>query len=213
VVRLAAEAAASRLTASRRQIIQRHIEYPNALSQATPQAGIGHEHDGLLITPVSAADIPAISALHAKAFGPGRFARTAYRIRESTPDFTRHCRIARFEGSDERVMAAVRFTPVLIGEQTRGLLLGPVAVHPAHVRKRLGSRLITQAMAELTPDDADLVVLVGDEPFYAAFGFTAVPRGAITLPGPVAPDRLLAHELREGALHNVHGPVKADPAR
>ncbi len=45
-----------------------------------------------------------------------------------------------------------------------------------------------------------LVVLVGDEPYYGRFGFKPVPPGAITLPGPVNPLRLLAVELAPGAL-------------
>ena len=50
-----------------------------------------------------------------------------------------------------------------------------------------------------------LVVLVGDESYYGRFGFTPVPPGQITLPGPVAPTRLLAVELIPGKLSTFQG--------
>jgi predicted N-acetyltransferase YhbS len=53
-------------------------------------------------------------------------------------------------------------------------------------------------------------LLVGDEPYYARLGFRRVPRGQITLPGPVDPERLLVVELASGALANYSGPVGAD---
>ena len=55
-----------------------------------------------------------------------------------------------------------------------------------------------------------LVLLVGDEPYYARLGFKRVPPGQITLPGPVNPDRLLAAELAPGALAGYSGRVAAD---
>ena len=81
----------------------------------------------LVIRPVEARDLEAISALHRSAFGPGRFARTAYRVREATPAITPHCRAA-FIG--DRMVAALRMTPITIGGSNGALLLGPVAVEP-----------------------------------------------------------------------------------
>jgi predicted N-acetyltransferase YhbS len=45
-----------------------------------------------------------------------------------------------------------------------------------------------------------LVLLVGDEPYYARMGFQRTPKGRITMPGPVDPERLLYCELEPGAL-------------
>ena len=68
-------------------------------------------------------DSADIAALHARAFGPGRFARTAYRLREGTAEFSPFCRVCRIDG---QLVAAVRFTPILIGGRDSALLLGPL---------------------------------------------------------------------------------------
>jgi predicted N-acetyltransferase YhbS len=39
-------------------------------------------------------DIAEISALHAHVFGPGRFARSAYRVREGKGHLSRFCLVA-----------------------------------------------------------------------------------------------------------------------
>jgi predicted N-acetyltransferase YhbS len=155
-------------------------------------------------------DGPAISALHARAFGPGRFARTAYRVREGCGLASRYCRVCIIGG---RIVAAVRFTPITIGGKGGGkdgaLLLGPLAVDPAFANRGHGRGLVREAMDAARADGLALVVLVGDEPYYARLGFTRVPPGQITLPGPVDPTRLLAAELTPGSLAEYRGVVAA----
>ena len=147
-----------------------------------------------------------ISALHARAFGPGRFARTAYRIREGKDAFSRYCRVCLIDG---RIIAAVRFTPITIGGRDGALLLGPLAVDPAFANRGYGRGLVGEAMDAARADGLSLVLLVGDEPYYARLGFVRVPMGQITLPGPVNPTRLLAAELAPGALATYSGMVGA----
>ena len=158
------------------------------------------------------ADGAEIQALHASAFGPGRFARTAYRLREGTPEFSPFCRVAVLAG---RLIAAVRFTEVCIGGKGDALLLGPLAVEPALANRGYGRGLAAKALEEARAAGIALVVLVGDEPYYARLGFHRVRRGQIVLPGPVDPDRLLAAELVDSALAGYSGMVRAavpDPA-
>jgi predicted N-acetyltransferase YhbS len=78
----------------------------------------------VMVRPALPEDSAEIGALHVRAFGPGRFARTAYRVREDTAEFSPFCRVCRI---DEQLVAAVRFTPILIGGRGRALLLGPLA--------------------------------------------------------------------------------------
>jgi predicted N-acetyltransferase YhbS len=143
-----------------------------------------------------------IQALHATAFGPGRFARTAYRLREGTPEFSPFCRVCRIDG---RLAAAVRFTPILIGGRGGALLLGPLAVDPAFANQGHGRGLVGEALEAARSAGISLVLLVGDEPYYGRLGFKRVPRGQITLPGPVNPDRILAAELVTGSLAAYRG--------
>jgi predicted N-acetyltransferase YhbS len=159
--------------------------------------------------PVTPADLPAISLLHAKVFGPGRFTRTAYRIREGTPSVSRYCRAILL---GDQLVGAVRLTPITIGETSGAVLLGPVAVDTTFASQGFGRRLITEAMAAAKDDGIKLVLLVGDEPYYGRFGFRVVPPGQISLPGPVDVRRLLAAELVAGALAGMRGLVAGMPA-
>jgi predicted N-acetyltransferase YhbS len=159
--------------------------------------------------PLTPADFPAVSRLHAKVFGPGRFTRTAYRVREGAPALSPYCRAALL---GDRLVAAVRFTPISIGRVGGALLLGPLAVDPDVSGQGFGKRLIAEAMEAATADGVKLVVLVGDEPYYRRFGFHPVPPGQITLPGPVDPRRLLAAELQAGAFPAFNGVIAAQRA-
>jgi predicted N-acetyltransferase YhbS len=160
-----------------------------------------------IIRPVHAEDGAAISELHARTMGPGRFSRTAYRVREASgADFSPFCRVSVLDG---RLIAAVRLTPVRIGGKDGALLLGPLAVVPDLANRGYGRALAAAAMDDARAAGIVLVVLVGDEPYYARLGFRRVPRGQIVLPGPVDPERLLAAELREGALAEYRGAVEA----
>jgi predicted N-acetyltransferase YhbS len=160
------------------------------------------------IRPVKPEDSAEIEALHARAMGPGRFARTAYRVREGAAAYSPFCRVCHVEG---RLAAAVRFTPVLIGGKEGALLLGPLAVEPALANQGYGRGLVAKALEDARAGGISLVVLVGDEPYYGRLGFRRIPRGQILLPGPVDPDRLLAAELLDGALAGFLGVVSAAP--
>jgi predicted N-acetyltransferase YhbS len=160
----------------------------------------------VLHRPMTAADLPQVSELNARVFGPGRFTRTAYRVREGTPGMSRYCRVA-VEGNS--MIAAVRFTEVDIGTTEGALLLGPLAVAPEYAGKGHGRQLVGEALEQARTDGLRLVVLVGDEPYYARFGFHPVPPGQIVLPGPVDPKRLLATELEPGALAGFRGLIIA----
>ncbi len=160
--------------------------------------------------PAAEADMPAISALSARVFGPGRFVRTAYRIREGTPDVSPFCRVAIYEG---RIVAAIRMTEITIGGTGRALLLGPLAVETAYAGQGHGRRLIAESLEAAKAARIDLVLLVGDLPYYGRLGFIAVPMGQILLPGPVDPARLLACELTADALSRMAGLAAAPHQR
>jgi predicted N-acetyltransferase YhbS len=160
------------------------------------------------VRPVRPEDSAEIRALHARAFGPGRFARTAYRVREGTGELSPFCRVCLIGG---RIIAAVRFTPVLIGDKDGALLLGPLAVDPDFANQGYGRGLVAEALEDARAAGIKLVVLVGDEPYYSRLGFRRIPRGQITMPGPVDPERLLALELLPGSLAEFSGRISADP--
>ncbi len=152
-------------------------------------------------------DLPQISALHARVFGPGRFARTAYRVREGVQLISPYCRKALHRG---QLVAAIRYTGVRIGAEPRALMLGPLAVEPFLAGQGVGRRLIAESLEAAKAEGIRLVILVGDLPYYGRFGFFRIPPGQIRLPGPVEPERMLAAELVPGALTSFSGLVTAD---
>lgn len=148
-------------------------------------------------------DDAAIDRLHARTFGPGRFARTAFRIREQVG----HARALSFTARvGTMLVGSVRLTPVHIGTAP-ALLLGPLTVEPPFQSVGIGARLMEVSLEAARAAGHRLVILVGDEPYYARFGFKRVPLGVVTLPGPVDPARLLVAELVDGAFAGVSGQV------
>ena len=153
---------------------------------------------------VVADDLPAIEILHDAAFGPGALTRSAYRVREGQPPITPFCRILLNDGV---LVAAIRFTAVTIGGHGDALMLGPLAVAPAFANQGHGRRLIAEGLSVAAAAGVAIVILVGDPPYYARFGFKRVPPGRIQMPGPVDPGRMLAAELVAGAAASYQGRV------
>ncbi len=158
------------------------------------------------ILPEIADDAVAIERLHERTFGPGRYARTAYRLREQVAhqlDLSFTARVGTL------LVGSVRLSPIRIGE-TKALLLGPLTVEPAFRERGIGLALIERALKEARDRSHRLVILVGDEPYYAKCGFKRIPAGQATMPGPVDPARLLVAELTDGAFTGVSGPIRPE---
>ena len=160
----------------------------------------------LTILPETADDAPAIERLHERTFGPGRFARTAFRIREGRGHSLALSFTARV---GTLLIGSVRLTPICIGE-TPALLLGPLTVEPPFRARGVGTALVKRAIEEAQGKGHKLVVLVGDEPIYAKSGFKRIPKGRVKMPGPVDPARLLVAELIPGAFDGASGMVRPD---
>lgn len=160
----------------------------------------------LLILPEQPDDAPAIERLYERTFGPGRFARTAYRLRENVPHKPELSFTARI---GTLLVGSVRLSPILIGG-TRALLLGPLTIEPPFRGRGIGKALIAASLEAARKAGARLVLLVGDLPYYGPLGFKQVPHKRVELPGPVDPDRVLIAELEPGAFEGVSGAVRPD---
>lgn len=151
-----------------------------------------------------------IDDINAEAFGPGRFTRAAYKIREGGPHDRSLSFVAMHAG---QVIASVRMTPIAAGEG-RAQMLGPLAVRPDFKNLGIGRKLVAMALAAAAKAAEPAVILVGDEPYYGPLGFARIPRGQIEMPRPVDLNRLLAHEIVPGAVALLSGEVcHADLAR
>lgn len=149
-------------------------------------------------------DDGAIEAIHELTFGPGRFARTAFRLREGVPHDPQTSLVVEYAGV---AVASVRLTPIRIGD-TPALLLGPLAVRPDLKNLGVGKTLMRRSMEAARVAGHRLVLLVGDLPYYWPFGFRVVPPGTIEMPGPVDPKRLLIAELIAGAAEGLRGAAR-----
>jgi predicted N-acetyltransferase YhbS len=149
-------------------------------------------------------DAEPIERLNERVFGPGRFARTAYRIREMTEAEPTLSFVARV---GTLLVGASTMTPVVIGDAP-ALLLGPLIVEPVFRSQGIGEALVTRSLEEAKAAGWKLAILVGDEPYYARMGFRRAPKGQMSLPGPVDPERLLYCELEPGALAAAKGAAR-----
>jgi predicted N-acetyltransferase YhbS len=146
-------------------------------------------------------DDAEIESLHSNVFGPGRFARAAYRLREGVrhePDlsFVAH--------AGQQLIASVRLTRIAIGGRP-ALLLGPLVVKPEFKGQGAGKALVRMAVEAARAGGHQVVLLVGDEPYYGPLGFSRLALNAITLPAPVDPYRVLVAGLTPDALEGLGG--------
>jgi predicted N-acetyltransferase YhbS len=146
-------------------------------------------------------DAPLVDMLIARAFGPGRFAKAAERLREGNrPDLD----LSFVAWADGALVGCVRLWPVTIGA-TPAFLLGPFAVDAAYRRQGLGAALIARACEAAGEAEHGLIVLVGAADYFARLGFRVARK--VTLPGPVDPRRVLVRALGGDAVPEAVGPV------
>ena len=154
-------------------------------------AGLLIADAAMRVRAMRAGDLGSIAELHAQVFGPGRFARTAYRVREGAPLLSPHCQIA---VADCNIIGAANMTGIRIGACSGHWLLGPLFVVRQAANRGIGQQLIGAAVNSVrrsgTPHG--IVFLIGDLSYYMRADFQRVPPGRVRLPGPVDPLRLLA---------------------
>lgn len=153
-------------------------------------------------------DHDAIEHLLDLSFGTGRQSKTSYRLREGNAPVPGLSLVVRDAGV--KLAGTISFWPLAIGEEkSPALLLGPLAVHPDRQGLGIGLELMREGLARAKAQGHGLVLLVGDEPYYAKVGFRKLPPGLIGLPGPFDPNRFLYLELKPGALAGVSGMASA----
>ncbi len=162
----------------------------------------------IVITAETGADIAAREALLDRAMGAGRKRKSSEKLRRGRRASEGLAFVARNEGG--AVVGTVRLWDVRLGDQGgAALLLGPLAVDPAVKSAGIGSALMHHAVAEAARLGHRVILLVGDAPYYARFGFSAEKTGRLAMPGPYERDRFLALELAPGALDGARGTLKA----
>ncbi len=150
-------------------------------------------------------DAASIEALAAMVFGPGRYAKSAYRLREGVDPDPRLGFVAA-DSASQALLGSVRFWPITVGGET-SLLLGPLAVQPGLRGRGIGIALMQHGIDAAKACGYATVLLVGDEPYYARVGFARLPPSRVRFPGPVNVTRVLGLSLVSGALLSLSGAV------
>jgi predicted N-acetyltransferase YhbS len=151
-------------------------------------------------------DIAAREALLDVAYGAERFTKASECLREGRLPADRLALVAVEHG---QIIGTVRLWPVTAGPGRAALLLGPLAVHPEQRNRGIGSTLMRRAIARARMLGHQVILLVGDAPYYSRFGFAVAQTGELWMPGRYDRDRLLALELQPGALAGARGMIGA----
>ena len=159
-----------------------------------------------------ASDVVAREALLDTCFGVNRQMRPCQRLRDGrAPAEGLALSVVRQNGLKQRLVGTVRLWHVSAGG-VPALVLGPLAVDSSCRGLGVGAALMNHAMAAAKALGHGAVILLGDAPYYARFGFSGSKTGELSLPGPFERDRLLGLELREGALDGAFGMIVAGAA-
>ena len=156
------------------------------------------------IRPERPQDVPLVEALNEASFGPGRFAKSAYRLREGV-DPVAGLGFVAIEAGELR--GSIRFWPVAIGME-KSLLLGPLAVRCDQRGRGIGIALMKRGIEEARAQGHSSIILVGDEPYYVRVGFATLPPGRLRFPGPVDQVRVLGQSLKPNVLLTLAGEVR-----
>jgi predicted N-acetyltransferase YhbS len=151
-----------------------------------------------------ASDVAAREALLDIAYGAVRLRKPSARLRSGRAPARGLSFVAVEDG---HIVGTVRLWTVTAGS-TAAVLVGPLAVDPAHRRRGIGAALMRHALAAARRRGHQAALLVGDEGYYGRFGFSAAKTGALWLPGLTDKSRLLGLELRAGSLDGAQGTIR-----
>src|SRR3954447_12892222 len=153
-------------------------------------------------------DTVAREALLDACFGDTRHMRTCQCLRDGRAPAEGLALSAVVRG---RLVGTVRLWHVSVGG-IPALMLGPLAVEASSRKFGAGAALMDHALAAAKARGHRAVILLGDAPYYARFGFSGEKTSELLLPGPFERDRLLGLELRQGALDGAAGLIVPDGA-
>jgi len=154
------------------------------------------------IRPERPEDADAVEALDNDGFGPGRYAKSAYRLREGVAPLASLSFVAIENG---KALGSIRFWPIKIGGAP-ALLLGPLAVKSELRGQGIGIALMQHGIDQARAQGHSAIILVGDEAYYQRVGFARIAN--VRMPGPVNTARILGLALKPDALANLAGDIK-----
>lgn len=140
-------------------------------------------------------DVAPREALLDQAFGADRHNRTVYRLREGIAPVQALSHVALIDGE---FAGSLRFWPIEVDGAKKPILLGPLAVSPERRGQAIGIALVRNGLRAARKHGHDIVLVVGDPPYYQRFGFLPSGSWNLTLPGPVDAARFQIRHLGRG---------------
>ena len=151
------------------------------------------------IRQISNEDNDKIIKLLYKSFGPGRFARSVYRLREKNDRDTEFSYIYEL---NNQILSSISYYKTFLNNDINGLLLGPLAVDPEHRGKGYGVELVKYTIALIKKTMAyDFILVIGDYHYYEKFGFKKI-NNTFSFYGPVNSEKVLILPIKDELKNN-----------
>ena len=149
-------------------------------------------------------DLIEVEQLLDLVFTPRRKLLSSYQLRSSANKVNKLSYV--IKDSSDSVVGSIRFWNIKIdSHSSRGLLLGPLAIHPIYQSEGLGERLILNCIEQASADNWNWVILVGDISYYSKFGFSKKLTSGISLGDGHDNERLLGLDINESFLNEAKG--------
>ena len=153
------------------------------------------------IRQISNEDNDKIIKLLYKSFGPGRFARSVYRLREKNDRDTEFSYIYEL---NNQILSSISYYKTFLNNDINGLLLGPLAVDPENRGKGYGVELVKYTIALIKKTMAyDFILVIGDYHYYEKFGFKKI-NNTFSFYGPVNSEKVLILPLKDELKNNEY---------
>ena len=127
-----------------------------------------------------------------QSFGPGRFARSVYRLREIKG---RETDFSYVNEKNNEILSSIQYFQTYLNEDLLGLLLGPLAVEPRYRGQGFGEALVEKTIQIIKKEtNYDFILVIGDNEYYKKFGFEKIKHG-LNFFGPVNIDKVLILDI------------------
>ena len=143
-------------------------------------------------------DNTEINILYTNSFGPGRYAKSAFRYREK---YDHLIDISQVLICHNKLIGSVRFWNILVNNK-KSLLLGPIVMHRDYRGQGFGKRLLKDSILNCKNLGHNLIILVGDLSYYSKIGFKRIGQKKILFEGPVNYERVLYIEFNKSIIEH-----------
>lgn len=155
-------------------------------------------NDSIFIRKEQEIDNTEINTLYTNSFGPGRYAKSAFRYREK---YDHLIDISQVLICQNKLIGSVRFWNILVNNK-KSLLLGPIVMHRDYRGQGFGKRLLKDSILNCKNLGHNLIILVGDLSYYSKVGFKRIGPKKILFEGPVNYERVLYIEFNKSIIEH-----------